>query len=490
MKNKRSIYTIAIIFTCAILSSCSDWLDVNHNPNSAEKVDPGYLFNYAVVNWAGSRTGGDAYIPLSQSIQCQADGGDDYGGWAEGYYVIDPYSLGNTWKHYYSVGGNNLQLAIKNAQEATPVNHNGIAQCKIILAQHIYETTMIWGDIPFTEAWVEGVKYPKFDSQEVVLNGVVSLLDEALNEINLEDPLAITDYDIFYKGDMQKWIRLAKSLKFRTLMTMVDKDPTKAEQIGKLISDGGMISSADDNLQFPYLQTAGNENPKYKILEKYTNGINIMFFANNNVLKPMQERNDSRISRYFVPGADGVYRGLDTRQAAEETDDENADLLSSVISKYLFRKEAPELIYSYQEQLFFEAEAYVRGLGVTSNLVKANELYKKAIQTACDYYEADPVKTTEFIDALDDLNTLEPDRALYEIHIQQWIDLMDRPLEEFVQWRRSGSNGNEVPVLTVPTEATSRELIRRWEYSPEEMTANPNAPKESPKIWEKMWFDL
>ena len=75
MKNKRSIYTIAIIFTCAILSSCSDWLDVNHNPNSAEKVDPGYLFNYAVVNWAGSRTGGDAYIPLSQSIQCQGDGG-------------------------------------------------------------------------------------------------------------------------------------------------------------------------------------------------------------------------------------------------------------------------------------------------------------------------------------------------------------------------------------------------------------------------------
>ena len=52
-----------------------------------------------------------------KGIQCQADGGDDYGGWAEGYYVIDPYSLGNTWKHYYSVGGNNLQLAIKNAQK-------------------------------------------------------------------------------------------------------------------------------------------------------------------------------------------------------------------------------------------------------------------------------------------------------------------------------------------------------------------------------------
>ena len=68
--------------------------------------------------------------------------------------------------------------------------------------------------------------------------------------------------------------------------------------------------------------------------------------------------------------------------------------------------------------------------------------------------------------------------------------LMDRPFEEFVQWRRSGTAGNEVPTLQVPEDATSKELIRRWEYSPEEMTANINAPKESPKIWEKLWFDL
>ena len=489
MKNKILVYALSVILASGTLSSCSDWLDVNHNPNSAEKVEPGYLFNYAVVNWAGSRTGGDAYIPFSQSIQCQADGGDDYGGWGEGYYVIDPYSLGNTWKHYYAVGGNNLQLAIKNASESTPVNHNGIAQCKILLAQHVYETTMIWGDVPFTEAWKENIKYPKFDSQETVLNGIIDLLDEALTEINVNESLAITDYDLFYKGDMAKWVKLAKSLKFRTLMIMVDKDPSKATEIGNMLSEGGMISSSGENLQFPYSQSAGNENPKYKILEKYTNGINIMFFANNNVLKPMQERNDSRISRYFEPGVDGVYRGLNTREDAEVTDD-NADLLSSVISGYIFRKDAPELIYSYQEQLFFEAEAYARGLGVAADLVKANELYKKAIRVACDFYEADPTETTTFINGLADLNTLTQEKALYEIHMQQWIDLMDRPLEEFIQWRRSGTSGNEVPTLTVPEESTSRELIRRWEYSPEELTANPNAPKESPKIWEKLWFDL
>lgn len=488
MKNRILTYTLLAVCACGTLSSCSDWLDINHNPNSAEKVEPGYLFNYAAVNWAGSRTGGDSYIPISQSVQSQADGGDDYGAWGEAYYEISPYSIGNTWKHYYSVGGNNLQLAIKNAQESTPINHNGVAQCKIILAQHVYEATMLWGDIPFSEAWVEGIKYPKFDSQEAVLNGIINLLDEALAEIKTDDPLVISDYDIFYKGDMQKWIKLAKSLKFRTLMIMVDKDPSKTTEIGKMLTDGGMINSSSENLKFPYLQTAGNENPKYKILEKFTNGINIMFFAHNNVLKPMQERQDSRIPRYFESGKDGVYRGLNNREVAVL--DANGDFLTSVISAYLFRKDAPELLYSYQEQLFFEAEAYARGLGVTADLVKANELYKKAIKEACDFYEADPASTTSFIDGLPNLNSLTTDEALYEIHMQQWIDLMDRPIEGFVQWRRSGANGNEVPTLKVPEEATSKELIRRWEYSPEELTSNPNAPKESPKIWEKLWFDL
>ena len=122
-------------------------------------------------------------------------------------------------------------LAIKNAEEADPVNHNAIAQCKILLAEHMYEATMLWGDIPFTESWNGTIKYPKFDSQESVLNGVLSLLDEALQIMDLNDANAIDEYDIYYKGDMNKWMTLAKSLKFRTLMVMVDKDPSKATAI-------------------------------------------------------------------------------------------------------------------------------------------------------------------------------------------------------------------------------------------------------------------
>ena len=99
-----------------------------------------------------------------------------------------------------------------------------------------------------------------------------------------------------------------------------------------------MISSADDNLQFPYLQTAGNENPKYKILEKYTNGINIMFFANNNVLKLCRNAMILVFPDILNRELTGCIEAWILGRQQKETDDENADLLSSVISKYLLEK--------------------------------------------------------------------------------------------------------------------------------------------------------
>lgn len=481
-------YTLPLLTACILFTSCNDWLDVNDNPNKAEKVEAGYLFNYAAVCWSANRQGGDNYIPVAMSLQSQACGGDAYGGWGEAYYDISPYSQGNTWKVYYSTAGNNLQLAIQQSKDNVPEDINGQAQATILLAFQVYEATMLYGDIPFSEAWNNDIKAPKFDSQKDVLEGAIGLLDKAIGMIDLNDPLKIDEQDIFYKGDLVKWSKLANSLKFRILMTMVDADPSKAEDIRKMIESDNMIASAADNMEFPFSETAGNENPKWGILAKYTGGVNTFFFAHNNVIKPMQKYEDSRIPRYFNPGADGEYRGLETRQEAEE--DDNGELLSSSVSDYLYRKDCPDLIFSYQELLLLKAEVYARGIGVSQDLSKANELFKAGVKASCDYYKANESETTTFLSKLPDLTTLSATEAIYEIHLQQWIDLMDRPNECFVQWRRSGSKGNEVPELTVPTDAPAPDLIRRWEYSPDELSGNMNAPKETPKIWDPMWFDL
>lgn len=477
---KIIIYAFLLIVSFGV-GSCKKYLDINKNPNAATEVTPGLLFNYAAASFAGNRTGGDFYIPLGLMGQTLASGGN-YGWGAENIYDVSIYTTGNTWKMYYATSGNNLKEAIAIAESSEPVNHAAAAQCKILLAEMAYEATMLWGDVPFTEAWQAAtIPYPKFDNQESVLNGVLALLDEAIGQIPEEDPQAITDADLFYKGDLGKWKRLAHAMKFRILMTMVDKDPSKASEIGALLSGGQLLSGAGDNFAFPFSTVAGRQNPKYRILESFAGGSNIFFFANTLVTDPMKAQNDPRLPRYFdLPGEETTYNGVVTEQ--------EANAATATISMYLYRPDAPELIFSYQEQLFLEAEAYARGIGVGADINMADEKYKQALTAACLFYGVSEGDAAAFAATKTLIGNTD---AVREIHLQQWIDLMDRPFEAFNNWRRSGPEGNEVPVLSLPLGAPSGPLIRRWVYpNTEEISPNPNAPKNNPMYYEKLWFDL
>jgi len=475
-----------IIITLAALSlglgSCKKYLDINKDPYAVNTVSPDLLFTYAITNWAGNRASGDNYIPNALMIQSIASGGN-YGWGAENVYDFSIYSLGNTWKTYYSSAGNNLKEAIGIAESSEIPNKTAAGQCKITLAALTYEITMFWGDVPFKEAWdAENFPYPHFDTQEEVFNSLLSLLDEGMENIKNGDPLtAITAGDLFYKGNLEKWTHLANSLKFKILMTMVDKDPSKKTAIANLLSEGQMISSAGDNLQMGFENTPRHYNPKFALLKAFAGGSNLFFFANNLVLQPMKAQNDPRIPKYFDMGL-GVtdYIGVNTEQEADTT--------IATISMYLYRPDAPELIFSYQEQLFLEAEAYARGLGVAPDLGTADAKYKDALLAACLYYGVSSTDANDFVATKTLMNSND---AVKEIHLQQWIDLMDRPIEEFNNWRRSGPEGAEVPALTLPPGAPSGPLFRRWVYpNAEEISPNPNAPKNNPQYYEKLWFDL
>jgi len=485
LRNKLLIGVLTVLFAVGGMS-CKKYLDINTSPLTATKVDAGLLFGYAITAWDVNKNGGDTWLPIGLFVQNIASGGDY--GWEKGnLYDVSVYSIQNSWTVYYSTGGNNLESAIRNAENADPVDNNTAAQCKIVKALMMYEATTLFGDVPFTEAWKpEEFPYPQFDAQKDVFEGIIALLDEAVAQMDPSSPLRITDYDVFYKGDLAKWAKLANSIKFKVLMTMVDKDPSKAAAIGEMLNNpASMLSSAADDMTYKYYDKSDNENPKYRLFKEYTGGKNYWFFANNNVFKFMEPKNDPRIPQYFDLGlGDDVttYEGVDTEVDA----DDNTSLLSS---SYLYRKDAPSLILSYQEILMLQAEAYARGLGVAANLATANDLFRKGVKASMDFYEADPAAIQVYLDTqLPNLvTTADP---VKEIHIQQWIDLMDRPLEAFVQWRRSGSEGNEVPALTLPPGATAGPLIRRFVLPPNEISSNPNVPDPQPKYYDKMWFDL
>ncbi|RIJ36706.1 SusD/RagB family nutrient-binding outer membrane lipoprotein [Pontibacter oryzae] len=478
---KRYTVIAALGLTAVAATSCESYLDINTDPYASTKVEPKLLFNYATTNWAANRAGGDNYIPIALSAQTIASGGN-FGWGKDNVYEISPYSTGNTWKAYYATAGLNLVQAIAEAEKASPANNNAAAQAKIELATMMYEATLIWGDIPFSESWQESISYPKFDAQKSVFEQVIGLLDEAIAQIDETSPLKISEYDLIYNGDLSKWKSFAKSIKFKTYMVMVDKDPSVASKIGQMLNEGGMVSSAAANFTFPFYNTPDKENPRYKILKRYAGGSNIFFFANNNVLSYMKQLEDPRIPVYFdKPAGVSTYNGVDS--------EEEADATTATISMYLYRPDAPEVVYTYQEQLYLEAEAYARGLGVGQDLNKANELYKKATLQALLFNGIASSTAQDYVDnTLPALTSVA--KPVDQIHLMQWIDLMDRPLEAWTQWRRSGSEGNEVPTLTQPEGTPAGGLIRRWVYSPDEATSNANTPSPTPIITQKLWFDL
>ncbi|WP_237276222.1 SusD/RagB family nutrient-binding outer membrane lipoprotein [Tenacibaculum ovolyticum] len=480
MKTKNITIYVLLIFMTFFTNSCDsdELIKFNENPNQATNISPEFLFGYATLAWSGARMGGDLFLPVAFANQAVATGGNAGWGYGEDRYDISPFSIGNTWRFYFVNGGNNLKIAIDKAESAVPVNNNAAAQCKIVLANTMYEATMIYGDVPFREAWSANFPSPSFDPQEQVLNDLILLLDEAINQVELTSSLKIDTNDAYFKGDLSKWVKFAKSLKLKILMTMYDKVPAKSTEIAALVTQN-LISSASDNVEMPFFDETNAENPKNKLFKNYASGKNPWIFANKNVFDLMDSRNDPRIPRYFESKNSGMFEAIETATEAAST--------SSPISlENLWRVDAPDLIMSYQETLLFKAEIYARGIGVAVNLVTANTHYKNGVKEALKYYGVSDSDATNYVNTgLTDISTLSPANAVNEIHIQQWIDLMDRSLEGWVQSRRT-----EVPNLTVPNGAPAGGLFRRYPYPDGELAANPSAPTINPKYFDKMWFDL
>lgn len=514
MKKTTIRIIAAVLLLSTVGSSCKKYLDINRNPNAAEQVDPKLLFSNAAVSYINVRASGDFYIPIALVGQSIASGGNNATAWgapSEEQYDVNALSLGNSWRALYNYAGANLKEIIRLSEGAPVKNNNAAAQAKVLLGFVFYDITTLYGDAPFSEALNPDIIYPKFETQPQILEGILKMMDEAIAQFDEASPLKIADYDLFYGGNLTKWKQAARSLKLKVLLTMVDKDPTKAAAIGQLITAGEFISSPADNMQISYANAAGRYNPKYGLNRQYNNEQSF-FGASKWVVNFMNSINDPRLGLFFEKPAAA------TTFVAPEPGEDIDDAVHARINRNYHAANQPEVLFSYQEQLFYEAEVQARGLGVATDLTKANLLYKRAVEESVKHHanmaksnslitsgsnaaiataftaaaNAALANASSFAEALPELSSFGSNRAAVKyIHYHHWIDKWDRSLDAFTQWRRSGPEGDEVPLLTLPNGAPAGGLFRRYEYPvTAEIAANPNAPKDKIRYDAKMWFDL
>jgi hypothetical protein len=113
--------------------------------------------------------------------------------------------------------------------------------------------TDLWGDAPYTNA-VKGnlgsTEYtlPSFDSQDVIYKGIIQDLKTASALFATGDQTGIlTNYDVYYKGDMAKWQKFANTLLLRYYMRISDKMPDVARAGVESIYNSGVYIDAAGN---------------------------------------------------------------------------------------------------------------------------------------------------------------------------------------------------------------------------------------------------
>ena len=478
----KKLKYILIILLGLHLVSCENWLDVNDNPNSATTVDPDYLFSGAVTSFSATRTSGDGYFPIGFGSQLWSSG--QLWGYAGDFYVFSTYTAGNNWRTYYETSGKNIDLAIQNARKTEPVRSNAIAQLKIFQALNFFQATLLFGDIPMSESFNNEILQPKFDPQKQVFEQIIELLDQAIDSIDVSSAVpAITSNDQLYSGDMSKWLALAKSLKFRTYFYLVDQEASYATNISQMLAAGGMISSASSELKFPYFDVAGNRFPMFSVGDQYygPDGVDDMFMtpADYDIMVPNE---DPRLPKYFSFGEDDEGETVDyykSTAASERADDDCSYFNAAVLAK----PDQSDYLFTYSEQKYLEAEAYLR---FGDNLADAETAFKDGLTAALERYEISNDDINSFLAKFSFTDSQEALTVLYE---QTWIDMIDRPYMAFATWRRSGDEGSETPVLTKPINASTIGLLRRLNLPEAEVNSNSNAPSPAPKLDDKMWFD-
>ena len=89
----------------------------------------------------------------------------------------------------------------------------------------------------------------------------------------------------------------------------------------------------------------------------------------------MNATDDPRRPFYFYANEEGKYVGIASTHEGSAMDAEDPSEITEARFNLenLFKSDYPDVICSYPEVMFYVAEAYARGLGVTKDLTKADE---------------------------------------------------------------------------------------------------------------------
>ncbi len=529
MYNKKRYYKVVCLGMVVMLyfAGCTKNFDELNTPKNVITVKNinlstlGQSFaNALYYGHVGDQGGWELMHELHASIYAQVFTTTSAG------FNTDQYQEVASWvqagfNSFYSNPAVMINFVKKFTEENNMTAENAIAQIwEVPIWQRM---TDFFGPVMFSQ-YGNGKTSVEYDTQEDVYHSFFNILDNAISVLKQhtsEKPFG--NNDLMYKGDVNKWISFANSLRLRLAMRIVYADPGLAKQQAEKAITDGVIT---DNSGAAIMSTSVNS-LNYLTRWTYINPF-CMSATSESILLGFD---DPRLSIFWnqgggrlggTKGYHGVRNGL---PVTLKTSDVRSGVAGCSFPSKLFLPIAdgganpPIPILTAAEVYFLRAEGALRDWNMGGT---ALELYNEGIRQSLKYWANLP--DNEIDDYATSLNTPAPvqdgivaqafntppqsditvkydeggsfERRLEQIITQKWIDLFMSPWECWAERRRTGYPKGYAIIASLDPTIPVTSIIRRMVYPPSEYSNNRVAVEKAVTLlggqdntMTRLWWD-
>ena len=470
------------ILAATLFSSCkkSAFVEDNINPNTLYTVKPEDQFLAATT---GIINDFEAYYDNYRRIMFWMQMSTDTRGNRKNF-TKDASNFNHRYGTFYGNVAPKLadiaQLikAMPTASQGAYVYEQSISD--ILMAYYAFYVSDINGSIPYTEAFQArygGSLTPKYDKQSDLFTTLDKQLKDAVTALKTTPAAGQKSYgvnDLFFSGDVTKWIKAGNAVRLLMAMRMMKVDAARMIAIVTEVLSNPADLMASNNDSWVYVTpgstagSGGNWNP-------------VGFRAPKPSLDFMVAKADPRLRLFYFPNLQGNYVGSWTSpDSATKYVDIYAkgDTIISHLQYRMFDATAPDKsgnpgiggnnyypLITYAQICLMRAELAARSITTES----AATWYTIGVTASINFYDAQgkaanvegytaviPSEIAAYL-AMPDI-AYNPAKGVDQITSQAYLDFYKNPNEAWALYKRTG-NPNPASVLTLPVMTSDGAVI-------------------------------
>jgi len=524
---KRKLFILLSVAALSFNWGCSDYLDINHDPNALDKIpDAKVLLPAAEMGIANNLMGWDFGF----------GGGFWVEYWTQAYTASQFKSLCEYLPQDFNTAYTSLMREplpdLKRIKELTENDENKglyfIAEALSVFTWQII--TDVWGDMPYSEALRgdEGIFHPKQDKQQDIYTDLLKRVD-ALLKIDLMNPS--TDnyfsidsrYDYIFKGNLEAWHFFACALKLKLLLRLSETSGFDKNGLYKYVYENELYEGFSNEEALFYFATTvyyvlggakipgkvWNDNmagKRHPMREFQTDGAN--YFSTNVIgcksfVDYLKDNEDPRLTTLFN-GRKGAFFGDFDSKADSEGSGTTDDKQEWCTVNYVCFNDL--FLMSPWEVFFNMAEVAARA----GKFETAEEYYYEAVSESLLQHGLDKDDIEELFDeGFTEWKGGTVEACIKQIAMQRWVANCNyQHIESFLERNRTKYPPvsdidikadrlyawTNFPVGYLTISVNGRKLLNENLpasplYPANYVMRNNNAPSQKPNIGQRVWWN-